>query len=376
MEPLALALIRNKGGEWILVSTAMCLAMLVTACSGAAGSIMGGTNGQGDDGNPPGDDGNPPGDDGSPPGDNGSPPRDDASGGDANDALTLLFHSGFEPNTTVVNTSTAVGDLIGEDISVTPPNNWIDDLQSDPYVHSFRLYYGDGSGDASTRGVELVPDPQNFANQVLRFWILQPNDGVGTKGRIQADCWSDPGGFRNLHYSVRLYLPGDDFTAIMNLARAVNWFTLMEFWNHSPPAPESFRVTVDLEKPVTHFGVLRFGVRSESYDASASTYNRITSHVNTSFVVPVDKWMTLEINLAEGDETTGRFYMAVTPEGEERVIVFDEILRTYHTDLVPNGMHYFQPMKLYTYDWLIDDLRNQGKLTQVYWDDFAIYTGD
>lgn len=286
---------------------------------------------------------------------------------------TLIFNSGFEPNTAVVTKDITYFDFVGEDMSVPSPNSWgAEGLESGMYINYANINCGQQNVSDTVRNAEIVADPLNPSNKVLKFWGKYPNEGDGLKFRMQADLHSKVG-LDTLYYAIRMYLP-HDFNVLKNLASTFTWFTLMEFWNRSTPKEEMFRMTVDLKKVNKGQDSLRFGLRTEKYNTVKSSFDGITNSTSTDFIIPVGKWMKIEINIVEGDKSTGKFYMAVTPDGETKKVIFDKTLLTHHPGIVPSGIKYFSPFKFYTYGYLVDTLRNAGKTGQIYWDDFEIWS--
>lgn len=81
---------------------------------------------------------------------------------------SLIFHSGFEPATVLVDAN-GDADIIGADGSLPPPNNWVSDLEASPYIGFFNIQYQ--GGNDTMRRAEIVPDPGAPANHVLSFWL-------------------------------------------------------------------------------------------------------------------------------------------------------------------------------------------------------------
>ncbi len=78
---------------------------------------------------------------------------------------------------------------------------------------------------------------------------------------------------------------------------------------------------------------------------------------------------SLEYYIKEGDSSTGRFYMSIAPEAENKTVVFDVKGYTHNTyDPEPDGIRQYNPMKLYTSKELINYMRLHGK-------NFCRYTG-
>jgi hypothetical protein len=116
---------------------------------------------------------------------------------------------------------------------------------------------------------------------------------------------------------------------------------------------------------------LFFSVNSE--DAG---FNEIWNATNANIRVPVGKWFTMDYYILEGNDRTGRFYLAITPDGEEKQIICDVRNFTHNTyDPAPNGLMAYNPMKLYTSKELVAFMKENGKTLQIYWDDFRLWKG-
>ena len=96
---------------------------------------------------------------------------------------------------------------------------------------------------------------------------------------------------------------------------------------------------------------------------------------NTQFTVPIGKWMTWELYYREGDRNNGRLVFAVTPEGEERTVVF-HINGWTHGPGNPNptGLPQYHPLKLYTSKDVSNFVGGKGGSLDVYWDDLQLWT--
>jgi hypothetical protein len=113
---------------------------------------------------------------------------------------------------------------------------------------------------------------------------------------------------------------------------------------------------------------------------SAQTLNTTTDNwneplwlaLNEEVEVPVGRWVTLEYYFREGNASTGRFYMAMVPDGEARRVLFNVGGWTHHPgDPSPDGLNHLNPVKLYTSKSVIDHVRSRGGALQVYWDDLS-----
>ncbi len=82
----------------------------------------------------------------------------------------------------------------------------------------------------------------------------------------------------------------------------------------------------------------------------------------------------MEIYYKEGDAQTGRVYLAITPDGKPRQVVFDVTGWTYcPTSPTPDGITDWNPLKLYTSKEVVRFVKGQEKTLQIYWDDFELW---
>lgn len=281
----------------------------------------------------------------------------------------LIFHSGFEPGTKDTTNGFAA-DLFGADNSVPPPNDWVFDLEAHPNIGTFGLQYQ--GGDDTMRWARIVPDPIDPSNNTLSFWLKHPNVG-GTKGRVQANLYENQNLFE-VSQKVRLYLPSD-WNIIKDVPAVVHWLTIMEFWNNLPlqDSVHPFRITLGIHKNDTTSPDLTFGIEAQMMPDN-QPWPIVWDEFDSTFSIPLEQWMTLEFYFKEGDNNTGRFIFAVTPDGGTKQVIFDITNYTHHpSDNTPDGLARYNPMKLYTSDALIDYVRSLGGVLQVYWDDFELW---
>ena len=131
-------------------------------------------------------------------------------------------------------------------------------------------------------------------------------------------------------------------------------------------------------KPSVTESDLYFMVDAEDYEYGTGNrrgrYIRIWHEMNAEIPISIGRWTTLEYYIREGDKRDGRFYMAMTPEGGQKQIVFDIPNYTYNTkDPNPEGITHWNPIKLFTSRDLIHYVQREGKALQLYWDDLAIW---
>jgi hypothetical protein len=291
----------------------------------------------------------------------------------------LLFNSGFENGSRVVPKSASPStddDIAGKDLSVSGPNDWEENIDKSPNLGFFNLQYQ--GGDTTMRFARIIPEPGNPKNKVLHFWVNQPNVD-GTKARIQANIYADKRkqteGIKELYQSVRLFLPAD-MEVVKSFPEKISWLTILEVWNNIQwvDDPYPYRLTVGIGKPTGDKSELHFIVDAEDYDYSTKKYIKLWHDMNKTIAVPIGKWFTLEYYMKEGNAQSGRFYMAITPEGGKKQVIFDITNFTHNTkDPNPDGITLWNPMKLYTSKKLVDYARGQGKALQIYWDDFSVW---
>ena len=294
----------------------------------------------------------------------------------------LLFRSGFEPESRIIHLGNPFTDsdkIAGRDLSVQPPNDWVEDIDNSDQLGFFSLQYQ--GADTTRRYARIIPEPGNPDNHVLLFRIHEPwvNQWGSHLARIQAniyDSWpnSRMEGIRELYQKVRLFMH-EDMEVLKNYPHKIDWLTIFELWNNQTwdDAPYAFRITVGTGKPHPESRELYFMAEAEDYDTERGRM-KIWDEMQTAIPVPIGQWMTLEFYIREGNDETGRFYMAMTPDGGEKKVIFDVQNYTHNTeDPEPTGIHLWNPMKLYTSTHLTNFVRDQGKSLQVYWDDLEIW---
>jgi hypothetical protein len=286
----------------------------------------------------------------------------------------LIFQSGFEPGSTVVVQNNDA-DIIGIDHSIRKPYDWVNDLDNHPSIGNFNLQYQ--GGDSTMRYAKIIAEPGNIRNNVLQFWLKEPNVQQ-SKGRIQANLYNNKG-FKEFYQSVRICLPAD-FNTVRTFPQKIHWLTIAEFWNNitwSEKVPYGFRITLGIGKPVEKESDLYFILDAqdcELFEGGRQKYSTIWAETNEAVKVPVGKWFTMDYYYKEGKNENGRFYMSITPEGEHKKLVFDVRKTTHNTqDPNPDGVTDFNPMKLYTSKELIGYMKSQGKVLQIFWDDFQLW---
>lgn len=294
--------------------------------------------------------------------------NDTATGGE------LIFQSGFEGDCRIVGTDDRQ-DIAGADKTLAVRNDWVTDLDNHPNIGNFNLQYE--GGDSTMRAARIIAEPGNPSNHILQFWLKEPNVH-GTKGRIQGNLYGNKG-IREFYQQERIFLH-DDFNAVRKYPQKIHWLTIAEFWNNitwSQTVPYRFRITLGIGKLTEGEDDLHFILDAEDCQLFADNrqkYTTVWAETNKDVSIPIGQWFTLEYYFKEGDNNTGRFYMAITPTGKRKQVVFDVRKITHNTeDPHPDGVGEFNPIKLYTSKELIRYMSGQGKALQIYWDDLKLW---
>jgi hypothetical protein len=298
------------------------------------------------------------------------------------DKPQLIFQTGFggtsavkpkaKANLALVKSDYPTDYIVGKDTDLPEKSDWKADLDDNPAAGNFFLEYT--GGEPRQRYARVVPEPGNPKNKVLKFWLgdyWNASEGQ-QKARIQTSLYGIRDGYKEFYHTQRVYLH-PDFKAVESFPDKITWLTLGEYWNNEwwvPNEKYGFRITFGVGKARAEDRKLRFHLEGE--DAGQIEVWR--TH-NNDVEVPIGKWFTMETYFKEGNKDTGRFYIAITPEGGKRVVLFDIHNYTHSTyDKAPTGMTGFNPQKLYTSKQIVSHVKAQGKALQVYWDDFKLWT--
>lgn len=280
----------------------------------------------------------------------------------------LVFQSGFEGSTAI--TPGEKTDVITGGDPALPLSDWTE-LQRKGIIGAVCVNYTGGA--PSQRHARIIPEPGNPDNRVLQFWLDDAwlADGNQLKARVQMEFYDIKGGLKEFYQSTRVYL-SEDFNVLKSYPKKINWCTLAEFWNNEwwiEGEPHGFRITLGLGKPTGAASELNFILNGE--DAGQK---EVWKGENLAVKVPLGRWFTMDCYFKEGDQKSGRFWMAITQDGGARQVVFDIHHFTHMTkDPAPNGVTGYNPMKLYTSHELVKYVKAQGKTLQIYWDDFKLW---
>jgi hypothetical protein len=284
----------------------------------------------------------------------------------------LIFQTGFD-NTTLTNGEYSNVEFEGIDPNFAEKSDW-SEFKSHGKIGYVEIGYEDG--DDNQRKASIVDDPDSSGNKVLKYQLLEPHikEGSNKKGRIQLSV-HDNNCIKELYQKVNLKMH-PDLVYFTEREERLYWFTLFEFWNNGAWTKEKFpfRVSVNLYKEEGIGSDLNFRVKSDYQKCRTCEWKEVWGETATSFPVVFGQWMELEIYLKEGDENEGRFYMAVTPEGGSKNVLFDISNTTQHPkEKCADGFTHFEAMKIYTSDDNINYMNDGNKELSLFWDDWQLY---
>ena len=299
-------------------------------------------------------------------------------------AQELIFHSGFEPGTAIVNQTSETAQVTGTDQSVAPPNNWAN-IKNHPTVGRFEFQYKDRDDNQQfKRRAEIAQDPTGSGRgQVLKFWSIGGNS-TSNAVRIQANAYEGTEGITEYYERFKIYLPSESFAPLKASASSFSYLTIVEIWNNRGWSPDftkkdappyAYRMNLNITKPSgagqnlylkavgeLQSTVSRWGIDDDKKWEEFSTY-----------ALPLDTWLDMELYIKEGNASTGKLQMAVTPAGGTKQQLFDITGWTYHPASKPDGIKFSNPMKLYTSRDRVNTVVAAGDSLKIYWDDFELW---
>lgn len=283
----------------------------------------------------------------------------------------LLFQTGFN-GTTITSGEYENDNFTGTDPDFADHSNWSDFINHSK-IGFVEIGYEDG--DDTQRKASIVDDPDDPGNSVLKYQLVEPHikEGSKYKGRIQLAV-HDNNCIKEIYQVVKLKLH-PDLAYFTERADRLYWFTLFEFWNNGAWTKEKFpfRVSVNLNKEEGVGSPINFRVKSDFQKCSTCDWNQVWGETATSFPLVFGEWMEIELYIKEGDEGNGRFYMAVTPEGGTKTVLFDINNTTQHpNEKCADGFTHFEAMKLYLGEDDINYMKDGNKELVLYWDDWEL----
>lgn len=284
----------------------------------------------------------------------------------------LIFQTGFK-NTVLSNGEYKNVNFSGLDPDFSNNNDW-DAFKNHSKIGYVEIGYEDGNDDQ--RLASIVDDPDSLGNKVLKYQLLEPHikEGSNYKGRVQLSV-HDNNCIKELYQKVKLKMH-PDMAHFKERTERLYWFTLFEFWNNGAWTKEKypFRVSVNLFKEEGIGSELNFRVKADYQKCRTCKWNEVWGETATSFPIVYGEWMEIELYLKEGDGGSGQFYMAVTPYGGSKNVLFNIQNTTQHPkEKCADGFTHFEAMKVYTSDDNINYMNNANKELSLYWDDWELF---
>lgn len=280
------------------------------------------------------------------------------------------FMTGYEPNEASANPPGEVTWMVFDNISR---------LKQSP-AWPMSVFY-ETPGNVLDRRAEIVNDPAGGNNQVLHYWLKNAVIPAGyqshTKGRIQTGFFGPLVDARELYSKQRMYIHPDMSLLTTYPLGADPWWIgilLTEYWSNAAwlgdPNPSRISMTMSPFNGNLHLSMISH---------SAVDSRVFWEEANLSYALPVGEWLTVEMGYKMGNASEGRMVVIITKESTgERTTVFDVTGWTYDPLAdAPGGpgplpITHWNAQKLYTSDNVIDWIRNQGGVAQMYWDDFGL----
>ena len=231
------------------------------------------------------------------------------------------------------------------------------------------------AGTIADRYARLTQDPKDSNNQVLHYWLR--NAAIPCvfkshkKGRIQIAINPRDAnvGLPSFYSKCRIYLHPD--IALLkkypiNGDRFWSDITIQQLWMGAEGEAAPAQISLHVGPDPTN-GKLRISA-SCSNTKNKSFWNSVNSNIE----LPVGEWITMETGYVMGDAKSGRFKVVInSPSLKKPITAIDVTNVTYNPKAAkPIGLSHWQPLKFYTSDNIINFIRNNGGVTQIYWDDF------
>ncbi|MCE7053701.1 hypothetical protein LZF95_03355 [Algoriphagus sp. AGSA1] len=254
-------------------------------------------------------------------------------------------------------------------------------IKSNGLSNSQYLSFQYSKGNEENRYARVVRDPLDENNNVLDMNIS--SKGLEARQRVQASFSSVPN-LKEMRQTVRVFF-SPDMEYLTQYQNAFTWLILAEWWNSAPKdwnTPNVYRVSLRAVKAEGDNKSLHFKV-----DAQSVTYSKQRPSVGTGaifkteweksnkkFIIPYGKWLTFEYHIKAGDNRNGLFYMAVTPDGGKKQVIFNLKGATQSLNYKnQQSYNFWSPMKLYTSDEISDFMFKNKKSLQVYFDDLKVW---
>lgn len=234
-------------------------------------------------------------------------------------------------------------------------------------------------GSTQERSATITSSPGDNEDKSLLFKLAKPEQSKlanrYNNGRIQLNYYNLLGANHiSLKFKLLLHT---DFNHIRSYDKPFEWLTISEFWNNAGWTGEKypFRISLNIVKGKnTEKQQLYLKVKAQTLDIEKRNWNyTVWSRTDDSYPVPIDKWLTFNIELLEGDSNSGIFILYISSDGNFSHKVFHINNFTHHpSDRFPDGFKHINPIKLYTSAPIIEHVSNLDGSLMIYWDNLEI----
>jgi hypothetical protein len=293
-----------------------------------------------------------------------------------------FFKAGFGAGTNLiraVNGDTQIDDLTGKDLT---NDDWVDTLErSSRSFTRFRFNYR--TGTSVDRAVDIVDDPTGTPNnKCLRYSLTKATEveeGTGfVKGRVQAELSNANTAAdkaKEYYQKIDILFDRTGFNALKASSEPTgnSWLTIFEFWDEFGINNRQYRISVNVvNKTVNNVKGLYWEVGAQDFINGAYTDVPVGGLTRrTLSQISIGSWQTIEIYLKQstGNNNDGKFQFAIN--GADPIVDYSG--RTHGKNVTnPDGQEFWNPMKMYTRDLVLNVFKNAKVPMKIWWDNFEI----
>lgn len=293
----------------------------------------------------------------------------------------LLFRSGFDQGTAIKNLFAEweinYWRILGAD--TRSKYDWTADINSIDITKislAGGLYGNYDNTWGSHALAEITSDPDNASNRVLRYVI--PDTPYNQAGWYQsarvssAILYNSEGNtFSQGYIKYRMRL-GAGFQALMEIDGVVDWLVLSELFQYSAPGCQCARWNLNVHKNQSVGSPIFWRLSGQQMKDCGTPGEYLWREANTEVAIPIETWFTLEMYFKKGFGSEGKFWVAITLDGQSRQIIFDVNNHTQHP--VESGhISDWAIFKLYLDGGIAHNAAANGTPLEIHYDDFEYW---
>jgi hypothetical protein len=286
-------------------------------------------------------------------------------------AAELLFKSGFSSSSSIYSQHSPFHYWTLQNTDAQSGYDWTDGIDAIPETRSTILggLYGNFDNTLSTNCVaEITTDPDDAGNQVLHYEHYTAPVGSARLSAALMYNLSGDNMFQQGYIKYRMRL-SEGIGEIENISNTVDWLMLTELWEYDQSRNQHARWNFHIYKDWGVGEKLYWAILMQEYQP---TRRLIWTEENRAVSVPVDEWFTFEMFFKRGDADNGSIWIAITPDGQPRQVLFDITNYTQHTT-DPQILADWAVFKLYTIQWLVEMMNKKGTPLGIHYDDFEYW---